>query len=548
MTTIFEDVDAVSNTTTAYAMAAGDEFYGINLQGASDWVAVTLQAGTTYSFGAVGIGAADSGVTDPLIKLYGANASLLVANDDGGPGNTAKLTYTATTSGTFYVEVKALTSHGDGIYGLAMTEGDLPSYSVEMGAGILYRDGSSWAATPETAVSLTWGVRASGPAKDASGHATAFQGLTLAQIGATKAALANYADVANLDFTQVNPGGTTNNATILVGAYTSTTDGAGAYAIFPGGTGANNTSGDLWLNNDSVSQTKVKMGTYDYWVFLHELGHAMGLSHPGDYNAAPGVTITYQNSAQFVQDSNQFTVMSYFDATDTEAKAPGSYADTLLIYDIYAVQKMYGVNHGTRAGNDTYGFHSKLSGAYDFSVNTDPLLCIWDGAGRDTLNLSGFRAKQMIDLNAGAFSDVGGFKGNLSIAVGCRIENAVGGGGNDTVYGNGAGNLLKGGKGQDILVGGTGVDKLTGGTGADGFIFLAGDGRDTVTDFSKAVDVLSLGHDLWGGTALTASQVVSNFASANVQDGSVVFDFGSDELTLQHVSSLAGLADRIVIS
>lgn len=546
MTTLFEDADAANSIATVYTMAAGDEFYGINAQGASDWVAVRLQAGVQYAFGAVGIGATNTGVTDPLIKLHAANGALLEADDDGGPGLTAALTFTATSTGTYYVEVKALASKGDGLYGLAMTEGAVPSYSSEMGAGILYRDGDSWATAPATAVNLTWGVRLSGPAEDAAGRPAVFIALSAAQTAATQAALGNYADVANISFTQVTPGGATNSATILVGAYNSTTDGAGAYAMFPGSTASGSSDGDLWINNDSVSKTSLPIGTYDYWVFLHELGHAVGLPHPGDYNAAPGVSITYQNAAQFVQDSNQYTVMSYFDATDTEPDAPGSYADTLMIFDIYALQQMYGVNHGTRAGNDTYGFHSNLSGAYDFRLNTDPLLCIWDGAGTDTLDLSGFGGKQSIDLNAGSFSDVGGFKGNLSIAVGCEIENAVGGRGNDTIFGNDLNNVLRGGRGLDILVGSTGNDRMLGGSGADGFVFVAGDGRDRVLDFSKAADVISLGSDLWGGAALTVRQVLAQFAS--IQAGNLVFDFGTDELTLQGVSSLGGMVDHILLS
>ncbi len=545
MTTLFEGADAASDTGTAYAMAAGDEFYGVDAQGASDWIRVTLQAGQTYAFGAVGIGAAKSGVWDPLLKLYASGGAQLAANDDGGPGWTAALTYTASSSGEYFIEVKALSSGAGGRYGLAMTAGDHPGFGVEMGAGVLYRDGSSWAATPETAVHLTWGVRAAGPAQDASGHSTAFIGLSAAQIAATEAALRNYADVANVSIAQVVPGGTTNSATILVGAYNSTSDGAGAYANFPGPTAAGNVAGDLWINNDSVSHTDIAIGTYDYWVFLHELGHAMGLSHPGDYNAAPGVAITYRNAAQYIQDSNQYSVMSYFDATVTEPDAPGSYADTLMLYDIYAVQQLYGVNHGTRAGDDTYGFHSSLGGAYDFTTNTDPLLCIWDGAGTDTLNLSGFRARQSIDLAAGSLSDVGGFKGNLSIAVGCDIENAVGGRGRDTIYGNALGNLLKGGKGADILDGGKGQDRMTGGGGADAFVFASGDGRDRVADFRATEDVLRIGADLWGG-GLTAQQVVDQFAS--IRHGDMVFDFGDDVLTLQQVSLVAGIAERMVIS
>ncbi len=543
MTTLFEDADAPSDSSTTYRIAVGDEFYGSGGQGESDWIRITLQAGQTYSFGAVGIGAASSGVSDPLLKLYAANGALLDADDDGGPGVTPSLTFTAASTGTYFIDVKALTSQGDGVYGLSVSKGALPSYSVEMGAGIIYREGGSWADTPATAVTLTWGVRASGPAEDAGGNTTAFIPLTAAQIATTKAALGNFSDVATVTYTQVNPGGTTNTATILVGAYESSGDGAGAYAFFPGSTGPGAEAGDLWINNDSVSRTDLASGTYDYWVFLHELGHAMGLSHPGDYNAAPGVTITYQNSAQYVQDSNQYTVMSYFDATDTAPNAPDSYADTLMMHDIYALQNLYGVNHGTRTGNDTYGFRSNLGGVYDFTVNDDPLLCIWDGAGRDTLDMSGFRARQRIDLTAGSFSDVGGFKGNLSIAVGCDIENAVGGRGSDTIYGNALNNVLKGGRGFDILVGGGGRDRLIGGSGADGFLFMAGDGRDMIADFSQTEDLISLSADLWGG-GLTKAKVLTQFAS--IQGGDLVFEFGADVLTLKDVKSLSGLADQIV--
>ena len=49
--------------------------------------------------------------------------------------------------------------------------------------------------------------------------------------------------------------------------------------------------------------------------------------------------------------------------------------------------------------------------------------------------------------------------------------------------GTGADNL-NGGIGDDTLNGGTGNDALTGGTGNDTFVFKAGDGHDTITDFT----------------------------------------------------------------
>ena len=545
MTTIIETTDAASSTSTLYTMLAGDVFIGNLSQGETDWIAVTLVAGHTYSFGSVGLGAAGSGVTDPLLKLRAANGTVLNNGslaDDAGPGFNADLQYTAVTSGTYYIEVKSLSGAIDGEYGLVVTEGNRPSYDAELGAAVIYREGITWAATPGTAVALTWGVRASGPALDASGNAAPFSQLSAAQIAATEAALANFAEVGNISFTQVDPG----SATILVGAYTSASDGAGAYAYFPGSTAAGNSAGDLWINNDAVSTNSLPVGSYDHFVFLHELGHAIGLDHPGDYNAAPGVTITYNNAAQFIEDSQQFSVMSYFSASATEPDSPTTYSDTLMLYDIYAIQEMYGVNNATRSGNDTYGFHATLGGAYDFTVNVDPLLCIWDGAGIDTLDLSGFGGRQIIDLNDGAFSNVGGFTGNLSIAVGADIENAVGGRGRDKIYGNELNNVLKGGRGVDILFGAGGNDRMTGNAGADGFLFLDGFGRDRITDFSTTDDLLSLSSDLWGGGVMTASEVLASFAV--IRNGSVVLDFVTDELTLKGVSATTGLADNILIA
>ena len=221
MATIIETTDAPTATTTPYAMAAGDVFYGTLSPYATDWVAVTLVAGHTYSFGAVGLGAAGSGVTDPLLKLHAANGTVLVQNDDGGPGFGADMTFSATVSGTYYIEVKSLSGVPEGEYGLVVTEGNRPSYGVELGAAVLYREGITWAATPETPVVLTWGVRQTGPAEDASGNAAPFSQLSAAQIGATEAALGAFAEIGNITFNQVNEGGTTNLATILVGAYSS---------------------------------------------------------------------------------------------------------------------------------------------------------------------------------------------------------------------------------------------------------------------------------------------------------------------------------------
>ena len=203
--------------------------------------------------------------------------------------------------------------------------------------------------------------------------------------------------VSNITFTQVNPGGYTDNATILYGNYSDPTDGAGAFAYYPGSTASTNQAGDVWLNT-SVSRTTLPFGSYSFEAILHETGHALGLSHPGLYNAAPGVSITYANNAQFMQDSNQYSVMSYFDESNTGGNDNG-YPSTPMLFDIYALQQIYGANMSTRTGDTIYGFGSNAGAVYDFAINTSPAICIWDAGGNDTINCSNYSQTELINLN-----------------------------------------------------------------------------------------------------------------------------------------------------
>src|SRR5262249_21614768 len=114
---------------------------------------------------------------------------------------------------------------------------------------------------------------------------------------------------------------------------------------------------------------------------------------------------------------------------------------------------------------------------FDFVANPHPVLCIYDAAGNDTLDLSGWNTSSTINLAPGSFSSCDMMTNNVSIAKTAWLENAIGGGGNDTI----AGNIL-----NNVLDGGAGNDALTGAGGRDTFIYGLSYGADTVTDFAAS--------------------------------------------------------------
>jgi serralysin len=351
------------------------------------------------------------------------------------------------------------------------------SFSIYEAGWRIIGGGPGWSAKIGDPFTVTYAYRSTQPLKmpdDAGG----FERFNSAQILQAELAFKAWADVANIRFERVGSGAFgeeayANNATILLANYSTGVDGASAFAMFPShswnGLSPSSSAGDVWINITKGSNAAPSVGNYGGHVLLHEIGHAIGLAHPGDYNADGTTTFTYSEHGAYYEDSRQYTVMSYFSEANTGANYGGRFAAAPLLDDIKAAQLEYGVNMSTRTGDDTYGFNATTDLPWYVATSSASRLifAVWDAGGIDTLDFSGFGNSTVIDLRQGFFSNVGGLVGNVAVAEGAVIENAKGGTGAEKINGNGAANSILAGGGNDTLSGGDGRDFLRGEDGND---------------------------------------------------------------------------------
>ena len=112
-------------------------------------------------------------------------------------------------------------------------------------------------------------------------------------------------------------------------------------------------------------------------------------------------------------------------------------------------------------------------------VGNDLVVTMTNGSFRITDHFAGHTIENIVDPSGSMVLATGNIGGNGNGII-------AGTSGNDVLDGKGGNDFLFGGNGSDRLIGGDGNDLLTGGRGHDTFVFAAGFGHDTVTDFSHA--------------------------------------------------------------
>ncbi|RYY74657.1 MAG: hypothetical protein EOO24_45995, partial [Comamonadaceae bacterium] len=163
---------------------------------------------------------------------------------------------------------------------------------------------------------------------------------------------------------------------------------------------------------------RVARGGYGWMTILHEVGHALGLKHPGNYDAAGG-----KPPGPFLPstlDNRQNSMMSYND----NAQSRGVYCSTPMVLDIAALQYLYGARTGAS--------NTDAQGCFRFDASQPVRRTLWSASGEDTVDLTGLQRSSNVNLNAGSLSSINiqgpasspsySGNGNVGIAYGSRID------------------------------------------------------------------------------------------------------------------------------
>jgi serralysin len=328
-------------------------------------------------------------------------------------------------------------------------------------------------------------------------------------------------------------GSADRDATIRIAMYdVLTRDGSPgtAFGMYPG---SGVQAGDIWFNRGDYNTPQ--LGNFAYVSYLHEIGHALGLKHGHEQGGIKNVALNFD------RDSSEFSVMTYrsyigHDATSSTNEEWGN-PQSLMMYDIRALQQMYGANFGYNANDTTYSFVPTTGEMFVNGVGQGRpggnriFRTIWDGNGNDTYDFSNYTTNQVIDLSPGGWSDLANNSNAQRARLGPNnyarghvfnalqynddprslIENAVGGSGNDLISGNRASNILNGRGGndkiynttnnssigvRDVLLGDTGDDTIFDMDGIDGDYHDGGLGTDQIAysnyNFGETQSVIDL--------------------------------------------------------
>jgi len=373
----------------------------------------------------------------------------------------------------------------------------------------------------KTPVTVTFSFPTQLPSSYTGEDAAEWKAFSTEQQTATRSVLSLLQQQTNITFVEV-PDTATEFGTMR---FSNNRQASSAgYAMMPNSNGKD-TDADTWIAIGS--DEGLQIGTYNWLTLVHEIGHAVGLNHPGNYNAGEvRNNIEVGNFLSVHEDAFFNSIMSY-------RQSAQFINDTWFMpYDMLALRYLYGTKAFATQDN-VYKYKD------DAGLNASNIV---DDGGVDTLDFSEVTSAVTVNLTPGAYSSVGKTSSgaatlaNLTTSFDAVIENVIGTAGADIIAGNTAANIITGGAGDDKVDGATGIDtlKLAGAKSAyiltkttTGFTIQdnsGADGTDTVLNVERLVfsDGNKLALDLDGHAGQVAKLLAVVAGKSAVGNAAVV--------------------------
>ena len=515
----------------------------IGANGDTDTIAISLQAGVAVDITLYGndIGLFGELADTEIVSFVddtgtAIDPTLYTTADAVGKFSTGanldahQITFTPTSTGIYYITVGAGPGENVGDYSVSVSAKDRGIFSIraneefvatgnpEIDAFFLdgpdsnvdhiYTDRDGDGVT-----TLTYSLPGASPSFSPAVHnnvhsawTAGFQPVSGVVLDTFLGVMDHISSFANIEFVEVNDSGV--EAGIFRIGDTDLDIGSASGALITGWSGFPEwmMAGETWINVDKgLQNAQIIRGlavpglTDNNFLInrtIHEFTHNLGLNHANFSSISAGIDP--------FKLGQEFSVMSRagFTLLDGTPLVTDLMPQTLMWFDIQAIQAAYGVDTVTTAGDDTFLY----------STSVRHFKTIWDAGGADTIDIIGSKDIR-INLNPGRWQDVGtvisysdfsqvvgAISETIFIAPDTTIENIDAAEGDDHLVGNDASNKMIGRQGNDTIIGGRGNDTLRGGNDDDlligenaGDSLVGGAGDDTL--FGNAHGDILIGGD-----------------------------------------------------
>ena len=254
-------VDIPGNSTTGVTVTVGSTTAGtLETLGDHDWYRIQLTAGQSISV-------AVNGVTleDPFLRVRNPAGTVVYESDDisAGVNRDSLLGFTATSTGTYYLDVGGFNDEYAGTFQLVVSNytpppvGTVDQFATQLVTG--YWGGESHRFAVTQGGSLTVNLTA---ASTAAGQNSGARGADA--VDATSSAS---------PFAKSRPAPRSPSTTMKQGAHADSIRSNGIIS-----------SSDVNVSTQWLTDYGTGLNGYAFQAYIHEIGHALGLGHAGHYN------------------------------------------------------------------------------------------------------------------------------------------------------------------------------------------------------------------------------------------------------------------------